>query len=213
MSALNSFPLPTHPSPKRGDPTWDLALMYPLQGSWSVDDYLALDAGLFVEYTSGFVRVLPMPTILHQLVVQFLFRALDDFVTERQLGQILLAPLPVRLTADKYREPDIAFARPEQIGGLNGYPTGADLVVEVVRDGQDSHQRDYVEKRLDYASARIAEYWIVDPQIRRISVLVLDGNAYREHGVFHEGARAMSALLAGFSVDVREVFARGNQAL
>src|SRR5687768_17499104 len=103
MSTMNSFPLPAHPSPKRGDPPWDLALMYPLQGSWSVDNYLALDAGLIVEFTSGFIRVLPMPTILHQRIEKKLFRALDDFVTTSRLGQVLLAPTPVRLTADKYR--------------------------------------------------------------------------------------------------------------
>jgi Uma2 family endonuclease len=185
--------------------------MYPLQGSWSVDDYLALDAGLFVEFTSGFIRVLPMPTILHQLIVQFLFRALDDFVTAGRLGQVLIAPLPVRLTADKYREPDIIFVRPERISGLKGYPVGADLVLEVVSDGPDSHERDYVEKRSDYAAARISEYWIVDPQIKSITVLVLDGNAYREHGVFREGDRATSVLLAGYSVEVQKVFARGTE--
>jgi Uma2 family endonuclease len=183
--------------------------MFPLQGAWSVNDYLALDTGLLVEYTSGFVRVLPMPNVLHQLIVQYLFRVLEDFVRARGLGHVFVAPIPVRLAEDKYREPDVIFVRPERIADLTGYPAGADLVIEVVSDGPDNRQRDLVDKRLEYAAANIQEYWIVDPQERTVSVLSLDGNAYQEVGVFHETDRASSALLAGFSVEVRELFARG----
>jgi hypothetical protein len=83
MTTADMFPNPAHPYPKRGEPSWDLALMYPLQGAWSVEDYLALDSGLLVEYTDGFIRVLPMPNVLHPLIVQMLFRVLDDYVTCR----------------------------------------------------------------------------------------------------------------------------------
>ena len=83
MSSENFYPTPTHPFPKRGEPTWDLALMYPLQGNWSVEDYLRLDTPWLVEYTDGFVRVLPMPGLLHQWVVRFLFQCLNDYVCRR----------------------------------------------------------------------------------------------------------------------------------
>jgi hypothetical protein len=65
-----------HSVAQRGEPAWDRALMFPLQSGWSVQDYLALDTGLLVEYTGGFVRVLPAPNLLHQLIVKFLFRML-----------------------------------------------------------------------------------------------------------------------------------------
>lgn len=55
MSAVGSFPIPTQLSPKPGEPVWDLALMYPRQGGWSVENYLALDGGLMVEFTDGIV--------------------------------------------------------------------------------------------------------------------------------------------------------------
>ena len=208
MTLANSFPLPEHPFPKRGEPSWDLALMYPLQGSWSVQDYLTLDAGLLVEYTNGFIRVLPMPNILHQLIVQFLFRILDDYVAVSGLGRVLLAPLPVKLTADKYREPDLVYVKHERIATLKGFPMGADLVVEVVSEGQESRNRDYDEKRLDYALARIPEYWIVDPETRSVTVLTLVGEEYKEHGVFGEQEKATSALLPALTIDVKELFAR-----
>jgi len=212
MSTVDTFPSPIQPLPKRGEPAWDLALMFPFQGGWSVEDYLALDTGLLVEYTDGFIRVLPMPSLLHQLIVKFLFRMLDDFVNERELGEVLLAPLPVQLTPRKYREPDIVFLRPERMKTLKGQPTGADLAVEVVSEGKDSWKRDYVENRREYAEAGIAEYWIVDPQERKVTVLALDGTEYREHGVDAVGDTATSVLLSGFQVTLKDLFARCDEA-
>ncbi len=57
-------------------------------------------------------------------------------------------------------------------------------------------------KRADYAKAEISEYWIVDPQTERITVLRLAGRKYAEHGVFERGAIATSALFPDFAVRV-----------
>jgi Uma2 family endonuclease len=152
-----------------------------------------------------------MPSLLHQLIVKFLFRMLDEFVSQRELGEVLLAPLPVQLTPRKYREPDIVFLRPERIKALRGQPAGADLVAEVVSEGEESRERDYVEKRREYAEAGIAEYWIVDPQQRKVTVLTLRGTDYREHGVYCVGDTATSALLPKFQVEVKDLFARCDE--
>ena len=70
----------------------------------------------------------------------------------------------------------------------------------------DDPDRDVVEKRSDYAEARIPEYWIADPRDETITVLVLDGDAYVEHGVHALGDAAASRLLDGFVADVTAVF-------
>jgi Uma2 family endonuclease len=116
----------------------------------------------------------------------------------------------VRLYAGTYREPDVFYLRDPMAKISNDYPTGADLVIEVVSKGAEDRERDYVAKRLDYSKAGIAEYWIVDPQEKKITVLVLDGASYREHGVFGPGATATSVFLAGFSVKVDDVFSAGG---
>ena len=77
-------------------------------------------------------------------------------------------------------------------------------MVEVV--SPDDPDRDLVEKRADYAEARIPEYWIVDPRDETITVLALEGGAYVEHGVFAAGDSAGSRLLQGFAADVTTVF-------
>jgi Uma2 family endonuclease len=77
-------------------------------------------------------------------------------------------------------------------------------VVEIV--SPDGLERDTEEKPRDYAEAGIPEYWIVNPMDATITVLVLDGQAYRLHGQFRRGERATSRLLPDFGVSVDEVF-------
>jgi hypothetical protein len=71
------------------------------------------------------------------------------------------------------------------------------MVFEVVSEGDENRDRDLVEKRELYAKAGFAEYWIVDPELRTVTVLSLDGPAYRVAGEYKEGDQAASILLPG----------------
>ena len=206
-SSANVSPQPR--ASQRGEPTWELAQVYPIQGEWTEDDYLALNLSCLVELSDGCLEFPAMPTLLHQFIVRMLFRLLDAFVSAQALGEVLLAPLPVRLFPGKVREPDIVFLKPERLRHSPKYPQGADLVIEVVSADAKDRKRDLEIKPREYARANIAEYWIVDPELRQITVLTLDGQAYREHGKFGAGSVATSVLLAGFSVAVDAVFAAG----
>ncbi len=121
------------------------------------------------------------------------------------------APLPVHFGPEHFREPDLIFLRPGRVPVGQQYPESADLVMEIVSDDPESRKRDYEEKRHDYAAAGIPEYWIVDPQMQTVMVLVLDGAEYRVHGQFKAGDSAGSVLLPGFSIDVADLFAAGKQ--
>jgi Uma2 family endonuclease len=46
---------------------------------------------------------------------------------------------------------------------------------------------DLVLKRHYYASGGIPQYWIVDPEACRLTVLVLDGESYRDRAVVESG--------------------------
>jgi Uma2 family endonuclease len=201
-------------TPVVGEPAWDIARLYPVQGDWSEEDYLALalSENVLIEFTDGCIEVLPMPTIEHQLILRYLLDVLRAFVEPRNLGMVLFSPLPVRtLVKRKYREPDLIFNFTENHARQGRkYYTSADLVMEVVSDDRQSHERDYQKKRQDYAEAGIREYWIVDPQEQRITVLALQGAEYAEHGTFAPGERATSKLLVDFFVDIDSVFAAGK---
>ena len=84
---------------KKGEPAWEIARLFPLQGEWSEEDFLDLDAKTkqLIELVDGCLEVLPMPTTYHQRIVRFLFRLFDAFVMAHSLGEILFAPMPIRL--------------------------------------------------------------------------------------------------------------------
>jgi Uma2 family endonuclease len=192
---------------RRGEPTWEVAALYPVQGQWTEDEYLALDGNHLIEFSEGSVEFLPMPTVLHQRIVQFLFELLKAYVIGRRLGEVLLAPIPVQLWSGKFREPDIFYVRSGRISDPRKPVPGVDLAVEVVSPDPDGRKRDLETKRQEYAAGKISEYWIVDPQEQHIMVLTLEEEGYREHGVFPPGTRAPSVLLPGFEVDVAAMFA------
>jgi len=177
----------------------------PLQGHWTEEQYLLLSnqTNRLLEYTDGYIEVLPMPTDKHQVISRLLFFALFAFV-QRFGGTVFYAPLRVQVRAGKFREPDLLVLLDENDPRRqNTFWLGADLVVEIV--SPDNPERDTEEKPLDYAATGIPEYWIVNPLKNTVSVLVLEGNGYVEYGVFHRGEHATSKLLTGFSVSVDEV--------
>jgi Uma2 family endonuclease len=189
------------------EPAWDIAQLFPAQGEWTEEDYLELETNRLIEFSHGHVEVLPMPSVPHQLIVRMLFRVLENFVMEHNLGEVLFAPISVQLWPGKYREPDVVFistAQRERI--TQQYLIGANLVMEVI--SPVDRNRDVVKKRREYAQAGISEYWLVDPEQHTITVLILDGAHYVEHGVFEQGDQATSRLLAGFMVEVSAVFVK-----
>jgi Uma2 family endonuclease len=190
------------------EPTWDVAQLFPHQGAWSELDYLTLDTNHLVEFSNGVVEFLPMPTMAHQIIAYLLHHLLESFVATNGLGRVLGAPFKVRLWDGKFREPDVLFMKGEHAERMcEEFWEGADLVMEVVSDGDEDRRRDLTIKREEYAKAAIPEYWIVDPKLGRITVLTLDGSTYAIHGEFSKGERATSKLLPGFAVDVASALA------
>src|SRR5712691_11899026 len=154
-----------------GEPAWEVAYLFPAQGTWTESEYLDLPGNRLVELSNGFLEVLPMPTMSHQMIVAFLLRALLAFVEPRTLGTVLVAALRVRLWQRKFREPDVVFMLAEHADRMGEkYWEGADLVMEVVSEDEKSRERDLKIKPAEYARARIPEYWIIDPQQARITV-------------------------------------------
>lgn len=193
--------------PSLSGPAWDIARLFPDQGEWDEWDYLGLSTNHIVEYTDGFVEVLPMPKPPHQRIVLFLYTVLNAFVAARELGEVLVAPMPVKLRPGKFREPDVMLMLAEHSDRKHDdHWDRPDLVMEVVSEDSDSRKRDYDEKRQDYAAAGIPEYWIVDPRERSIAVLRLDDGQYVTDGRYAPGQQAKSVLLAGFAVDVDAVW-------
>ena len=198
-----------HSSRSAGKPAWKLAALFPSQGGWTQTDYLSLDASLEnqrqIELVNGSLEFLAMPTRLHERIVKYLFVTLLEFNRARGLGEGFFSGRKSKLWNGEIRLPDILFVlRENQERGTEEYCDGADLVMEVVSPGAKDRARDLVEKRRAYAKAGISEYWIIDPVLKQITVLKLEGKSYKSHGEFKKGQKAASTLLKGFQVDVTQ---------
>src|SRR5262249_14166882 len=172
----------------------------PDQGNWTEDKYLWLTdyTKRLVEFTDGFLEVLPMPTDRHQTILEFLLSLFNAYL-QTIGGKAHIAALRLRIREGKFREPDLLLVKDKQDPRRQDrFWTGADLTLEVV--SKDNPRRDLVEKRHDYAEGEVPEYWIVNPLNETITIYRLHGKRYRKHGQFGRGAVATSATLQGFSV-------------
>jgi Uma2 family endonuclease len=192
-------------------PAWQIAKLFPDQGELSESDYLLLTrrSNRLAEFADGHIEVLPMPTRAHQRIVRYLMGLLMAVVGNR--GEVLFAPLRVRLRPGKFREPDVVFMLTEHADrNGNEFWDGADLVMEVV--SEDDPDRDLQTKRDEYAEAGISEYWIVDPRTKTVTVLRLERGQYVTHSEARDVGMVRSSLLDGFAADVAAIFAAAGNA-
>lgn len=185
----------------------DLILdLLPLQGHWGEEQYLWLTdfANRLIEYTDGYIEVLPIPTDKHQSILAYLFQLFLEYLRPTR-GKVLFSPLRLKIDTRRYREPDLLLVRSaDDPRRQNRFWLGADLVLEVV--SPDKPERDLLQKRGDYADGGIPEYWVVSPQDETITVLALGDEGYKEYGVFKRDEQATSATLEDFTADVSAVF-------
>ncbi|MCP2729985.1 Uma2 family endonuclease [Limnofasciculus baicalensis] len=80
------------------------------------------------------------------------------------------------------------------------------LVIEIVSPGSENRNRDYRYKRTEYAARGIAEYWIVDPEMKQITVCKWVEGQY-EDTVFTGEMRIVSDIVPGWELTVADVFA------
>jgi Uma2 family endonuclease len=83
------------------------------------------------------------------------------------------------------------------------------LVVEVVSPGKANRDRDYRYKRSEYAARGIPEYWIIDPQENKLTVLLLDQGLYQEN-VYQADQLIKSQLFPQLQLTASQVFSDSN---
>jgi Uma2 family endonuclease len=209
---MSSTPLFSSTNAHLSDPeyVWEIATMFPAQGAWSEEAYLDLTDGSSrrIEFTDGRLEFMPMPTEIHQELIEFLYRAFYSFVHQRNLGKVHLSGLRVRIRPNKVREPDVLFLHKNNFHMRhNRVWDGADIAIEVVSDDPSDRKRDYEEKLVDYAEGGINEYWIVDYERKLVLIHQLEEGNYVLHGTYTLGQQAASVLLDDFSIDVTALFA------
>jgi Uma2 family endonuclease len=80
------------------------------------------------------------------------------------------------------------------------------LIAEVVSPGRTNRDRDYINKRAQYAAIGVPEYWLIDPSSQSVMVLALQGDDYSEVGTFRGGDSIVSPTIPELRLTAKQVF-------
>jgi len=182
------------------------------------DDYLAYDDGTDTRYE-----------LVDGELVEMLPESPGNLAIARFLLVELMKYVPLALVAynteievsgrrARCRVPDLLVYTEESLAALAGadratltrdMPPPA-LVVEVVSPGTTSRTHDYRYKHTEYAARVIAEYWIVDPEERQITLCQWVEGQY-EDTVVKGPVQIHSTVIPTLELTAAQVFAIGGQ--
>jgi Uma2 family endonuclease len=167
------------------------------------------------ELIAGELMQLPPESPEHNFIanhLQFLLVALN--VVSLRLVRIhsLELQVPVLQLKDAAnRYPDLVVLRPEHLDLMGRRLTitldmpPPRLVAEVVGPGKSNYDRDFINKRAQYAAIDVPEYWQIDPQTRSVMVLELRENDYQEVGTFEGDDAIVSPIFPELNLTVAQI--------
>ena len=185
------------------------------------------DAYEIIEGVKYMAAASPFP--YHGTIVSRLFRILDSYVFEKQLGVVFPDNIDVNLPDGNVVRPDVSifcdFSIINQFKKIKGVP---DLCVEVL--SRSTMKNDRTRKKDIYECNGVKEYWIVDPINKSIEVYHLIDGKYvlDEIYILYSSAEwddmkdeekvaakfeIKVSLFDDLLVDVREVFRWLNEPL
>lgn len=169
------------------------------------DDLVAMpEDGHRYELISGEIVMSPAPKTVHQRIVRRLVLAIENLNTAGAVGETFFAPLDVKLSNHNVVQPDLIFVAADRahIVGEDFVDGAPDFVVEVL--SPSNREDDLVRKAAIYADFGVAEYWVVDPDGKRVIVNRLDSGRYQRTSF--ESGDAQSTVIPGLTVTLSALF-------
>lgn len=172
-------------SPKKPSMACDVEYNYlaKRQGEYTVEDYYKMPDDQRVELIDGWIYDMAAPTSVHQIIIAFLTAKLFSHIANNQgKCMVLQSPIDVQLNCDNKTmvQPDIIVVcnRDKIIDRcIYGAP---DMIIEVL--SPSSKRRDTIIKLHKYMEAGVKEYWMIDPDKRKIIVHNFEQDDYTIYG-------------------------------
>ncbi|PZD73583.1 hypothetical protein C1752_02164 [Acaryochloris thomasi RCC1774] len=191
------------------------------QKRMSLEEYLLYDDGTNTRYelVDGMLAEMGAENPFNVKIAVFL---LAYFLQEMDFPYSRLAighQIGVSSTKATARQPDLIVHSDQSDAAIvadgkllrAGSPPSL-LVVEVVSNSKEdkrSHDRDYLEKPVEYAEIGILEYWIIDPDLALVKVGNLIDGAYQFQG-FTGNNKIASLTFSELSLTAAKVLNAGN---
>ena len=170
-------------------------------GRLSFEEFLEWYDEQHAEWVDGEIEMGQPPNLEHQEDSDFLMTLLRLFVETRDAGKVISAPFLMRLEKAG-REPDILFVAKENMHRLQRtfLDGAADIAVEII--SPESTVRDRGIKFVEYETAGVREYWMIDPKRQLAEFYVLDED--KKYQLIFSGRKGTfhSIVLNGFYLEV-----------
>lgn len=154
----------------------------PQERTYTIEDIYDLPEGQRAELIDGQIYYMAPPSRIHQRITGTLYRKIADYIDAKGgFCEPYIAPFAVYLDekSDTYVEPDISVICDKDKLDDKGCKGAPDWIIEVV--SPSSRRMDYTLKLFKYRSSGVREYWIVDPEKKRITVYDLFNNDMNEY--------------------------------
>ena len=141
------------------------------QGEYTLEDYSALPDEERWELIDGFLIRMDAPTTEHQIILGDLYTAFRRCIDDHDAPcMALLSPLDVQLDMDNRTivEPDLIVLCDREKLKRKRIFGAPDLLVEIL--SPSSYSKDTLWKNSKYRKAGVREYWMVDPEKRKVLV-------------------------------------------
>ncbi len=184
----------------------------PIKQKFSFKDYLVYDDGTdnYYELEDGDLLLMNPPTGRHALIIRFLYHLLEAEIKRLNLPWVTLQGIGVRTSVKRSRIPDLTVVNLQQIEAKLDVSAVVEsppiLVIEIV--SPESRIRDYRYKRSEYSVVSIPEYWIVDPEKKKVTVLLLVEGLYEEI-VYQNKEKIISQTFPKLNVTVEQIMDNG----
>ncbi len=143
----------------------------------TIQDIYNLPEGVRAELIDGHIYYMSAPSREHQEIVHQLSYEIESYIRSKK-GQCKVYPSPfaVFLQNDKnYVEPDISVICDRDKLDSKGCHGAPDWIIEVISQGNAEH--DTVVKLDLYSNNGVREYWIVEPNTKKVIVYNFKSNA------------------------------------
>lgn len=165
---------------------------FPWRPTTAIEVYQMLPEGTRCEVIFNTLVMSPSPTFSHQQLLADLLAIFYLFLKDRDLGKVILSPFDVYIeNYESVVQPDLMIILNKNLhliqnNGLHGAP---DIAIEIL---SPNRTYDTKRKRSLYEKGGVKEYFMIDPENKKTTLLTLNNagvyeQTYEEAGLLKSG--------------------------
>ena len=183
---------------------------YAEKHSYTYADYLEWEGTERYELFNGEAFQMASPSVAHQALLVGLSTIFDTWL-QGKTCKVFISPLDVRLFP-KEDKSDKTVVQPDLLvvcdknkidkGSINGAP---DLVIEIISPSNTNSE--CFRKFNYYLKAGVREYWVVDPELKKVQVHIYEDGHYIST-VYEDNDRIPVTALPGLGIALADLWER-----